>query len=218
MKDKFTIIIAAGAITFLSAGCDVDQTKEARLPEVEVEAEPGNLPEYEVVKTEEGELPSVDVDAKGGQLPEYDVEVADVDVRMEEKTIKVPTIDVDMPDDNDSFANNDDGERSHYPIIAKVETPEPGYDLEIQRVIQLDNGDIAVISTLEVENSMNTAKRVSQDSVHLDRPIDGDITHYVITNVDSTEGVDGDYNFGESLESMGFYEGQGRAIYVSSSY
>jgi hypothetical protein len=47
-----------------------------------------------VKQTEEGEMPDVDVDAKGGKLPEYDVDAADVDVKTEERTIKVPDVDV----------------------------------------------------------------------------------------------------------------------------
>lgn len=54
------------------AACDVDQTKDAKLPEVEV---------------------------KGGQMPEYDVETADVDVTTKKKTIEVPEVDVKMPGD-----------------------------------------------------------------------------------------------------------------------
>lgn len=54
------------------AACDVDQTKEAELPEVEV---------------------------KGGQVPEFDVETADVDVTTKKQTIEVPDVDVKMPGD-----------------------------------------------------------------------------------------------------------------------
>ncbi|HSN70960.1 MAG TPA: hypothetical protein VLT59_05600, partial [Steroidobacteraceae bacterium] len=59
----------------------------------------GNLPEYEVRQTEEGRAPDIDVDAEGGRLPEYDVETPDVDVGTEEKTITVPDVDVTMPDE-----------------------------------------------------------------------------------------------------------------------
>lgn len=54
------------------AACDVDQTKEAELPEVEV---------------------------KDGQMPEYDVDTAEVEVGTEKKTIEVPDVDVKMPGD-----------------------------------------------------------------------------------------------------------------------
>lgn len=56
----------------------------------------------EVEQTEEGEMPEVRVE--GGNLPEYDVDAPDVDVSTEERTITVPTVDVEpagSPDDDD---------------------------------------------------------------------------------------------------------------------
>jgi hypothetical protein len=53
----------------------------------------------EVDKTQEGELPDVDVTAEGGQLPEYDVETPDVDVGTKTVPVAVPDIDVDMPEE-----------------------------------------------------------------------------------------------------------------------
>ena len=64
-----TSLIAPLAIGL--AACDVDQTQEGELPEVEV---------------------------TGGQMPEYDVETADVDVGTEKKTVEVPDVDITMPD------------------------------------------------------------------------------------------------------------------------
>ena len=49
---------------------DIDQKKEAKLPEVEV-------------------------DAKGGQMPSFDVDTADVDVGTTNTTIEVPEVKVD---------------------------------------------------------------------------------------------------------------------------
>lgn len=51
----------------------------------------------EVEQTEEGELPDVDVES--GDLPEYDVDAPDVDVETEERTITVPKVDVESDDD-----------------------------------------------------------------------------------------------------------------------
>ena len=77
MKKFITAIAATGAALSLAA-CDVDQT-------------------------EEGEMPEVDVDVSGdaGNLPEYDVEGPDVDVDTGTTTVEVPTVDVDVsgPDD-----------------------------------------------------------------------------------------------------------------------
>lgn len=69
---KFVFATAMAAATLGLAACDVDQTEEAEMPEVNVE---------------------------GGNMPEFDVETADVDVGSEEVTVDVPTVDVDMPDD-----------------------------------------------------------------------------------------------------------------------
>jgi hypothetical protein len=61
-----------------------------------------------VQQTEEGEMPDVDVQAEGGKLPEYDVDAADVDVKTEERTVKVPDVDVTMPEEKDKEKQNDD--------------------------------------------------------------------------------------------------------------
>ncbi|HVR96768.1 MAG TPA: hypothetical protein VMW27_09150 [Thermoanaerobaculia bacterium] len=59
-----------------------------------------------VQQTEEGKMPDVDVSAEGGKLPEYDVDAADVDVKTEERTIKVPDVDVTMPDEKKQDDND----------------------------------------------------------------------------------------------------------------
>ncbi|MEC5289079.1 hypothetical protein VSX64_00360 [Aurantimonas sp. C2-6-R+9] len=53
--------------------------------------------------TEEGALPEVSVE--GGQLPKADVTTGDIDVGTEEKTIEVPTIDVQPAPESDKPAN-----------------------------------------------------------------------------------------------------------------
>ena len=70
MNNVFKVLV--GASCFAIAACDVDQTKE-------------------------GEVPDVDVNVSGGQLPEYNVEGPTVNVGTENKTIQVPTVDVDVP-------------------------------------------------------------------------------------------------------------------------
>ena len=50
----------------------------------------------DVEQTEEGDLPEVNVE--GGNMPEYDVDTPDVDVQMEEETVEVPTLDVEEAD------------------------------------------------------------------------------------------------------------------------
>ena len=73
MRSTLVMIVASSCLAL--AACDVDQTKEA-------------------------ELPDVDVNASGGQLPEYNVQGPEVNVGTENKTVQVPTVDVDIPAEN----------------------------------------------------------------------------------------------------------------------
>ena len=65
-----------------------------------------------VRQTEEGKLPDVDVSAEGGKMPEYDVDAPDVDVKMEKREVKVPNVDVHMPGDEKA---DDKGEEDKPP-------------------------------------------------------------------------------------------------------
>ncbi|HEX6589211.1 MAG TPA: hypothetical protein VF039_09320 [Longimicrobiales bacterium] len=64
---KFLSLLVAPLFAFGLAACDVDQTQEGDLP---------------------------DVDVEGGQVPEYDVDAADVDVGTDTQTVVVPDVDV----------------------------------------------------------------------------------------------------------------------------
>ena len=105
-----------GGIAILAVGAaalylvDVDQTKEARLPtvDVDVSADSGQLPEFDVDvadvsvgSTEVGvDMPSVDVKTKT-----IEVEVPVVDAEMKEKKISLPTISVEKPKEDDPADN-----------------------------------------------------------------------------------------------------------------
>ncbi|MDB5672847.1 MAG: hypothetical protein JWO25_3806 [Alphaproteobacteria bacterium] len=66
------LIMAAACLTI--AGCKVSKTQDAKLPDVEV-------------------------NATGGQLPEFNVQGPEVDVGSKNETIKVPTVSVKAPGD-----------------------------------------------------------------------------------------------------------------------
>ena len=68
---KFIAIAAVASLGLGLAACDIDQTEEAEMPEVEV---------------------------KGGNMPEFDVETAEVDVDSKTVEVEVPDVDVKMPD------------------------------------------------------------------------------------------------------------------------
>lgn len=71
MKKILIILAGAGGL----AACDVDQTKNAQLPDV-------------------------DVNVSGGQAPEFNVTGPEVNVGMENKTVQVPDVDVNVPAEN----------------------------------------------------------------------------------------------------------------------
>ena len=67
----------------------------------------------DVEQTEEGELPDVDMNVEPGNMPEYDVDAPDVDIETEQRTIEVPTgIDVDSADDADTTSPAPMGENN----------------------------------------------------------------------------------------------------------
>ena len=69
---KTIIIGLLGVGSLALTACDVDQTKEAKLPDV-------------------------DVNVSEGQLPEFNVTTPTVEVGTENKTVEVPTVDVNIP-------------------------------------------------------------------------------------------------------------------------
>ncbi|MET0583020.1 MAG: hypothetical protein ABWX88_08110 [Pseudoxanthomonas sp.] len=55
-----------------------------------------------VDKTQDGELPDVEVKADGGKLPKYEVETAEVAVGTKKVEVEVPTATIEMPNDPDN--------------------------------------------------------------------------------------------------------------------
>lgn len=88
MNKSTGIIITAVAFVAVTAAAiyfvDVDQTREARLPDVNVDVEGGQTPEFDI------QTGSISVDSA-----ETEVTVPDVDVSMEEKTVTVPTLNIE---------------------------------------------------------------------------------------------------------------------------
>ncbi len=72
---KKILIMLAGASVLGLAACDVDQTKNAQLPDV-------------------------DVNVSGGQAPEFNVTPPEVTVGTENRTVEVPDVDVKVPAEN----------------------------------------------------------------------------------------------------------------------
>ncbi|MEM7701758.1 MAG: hypothetical protein AAF251_07455 [Pseudomonadota bacterium] len=80
--------ITALALTTVGlAACDVQQTKEGEMPDVDVSVDAGNLPEYEV------DAPELKIGTT-----ETEVEVPDVEVTTKTETIDVPVIGIESGD------------------------------------------------------------------------------------------------------------------------
>lgn len=139
-----------------------------------------------VNKEEKGELPELDVDvsAEAGELPEYDVNWADVNVGtttktldipkvvivMEEETVEVPYIDVDMPNG---------GEKIEKTVMVEAEVTDNEHMLEIQE-IWATGDNLYVISELKSTNtSIGDNKMRVSDQVTLNAP-DLNVKHYII--------------------------------------
>lgn len=78
MSKHYLTWIAAAGLALALSGCDVEQTEQAEAPEIDVQ---------------------------GGELPSYDVETGDVDVGTEERTVQVPTVDVETPEEEQASEN-----------------------------------------------------------------------------------------------------------------
>jgi len=89
MRNPITLTALALAALGLTA-CDVQQTEEGEMPDVDISADAGNLPEYDV------DAPEVKVGTT-----ESTVEVPDVDVSTEETTVDVPVIGIEPGDVDD---------------------------------------------------------------------------------------------------------------------
>lgn len=186
-------------VLFLATSCDVDQTREAKLPDVDV-----------------------DVDTKAGQMPAFDIEWADVDVRtttktvevpklvvvMEEEEIEVPVIDVDMPEE-DGIAKV---ERN---ITVQTEVTGQAAKLDIQEIYATDN-ILYVISTLEkMDDEIGDQKMRLSDQVVLNAREDLDVRHYIIGEKPARD-FNNNYYFVNNRSALNVKLKNGKKIYSAS--
>ncbi|WP_435661335.1 hypothetical protein [Leisingera caerulea] len=54
----------------------------------------------DIDQTEETRLPDVDVNVEGGQLPEFEADVGDIETGSKDVTVTVPTIDIQSPEED----------------------------------------------------------------------------------------------------------------------
>ncbi|TPN84449.1 hypothetical protein [Aquimarina algicola] len=153
-------IIGLVCIALVMSNCDVQQKKEAKLPEVDV-----------------------DVDTEAGQLPTFDIDWADVNVGtktktvkipkvvvvMEEEEVEVPYLDVDMPNS---------GEKEELTLTVEAEVIDKEHTIEIEEIIAT-NDKLYVVSELkEKTQSLGDKKMRVSDRVILNAP-DLNVKHII---------------------------------------
>ncbi|MFL1894941.1 hypothetical protein ACJRPK_04510 [Aquimarina sp. 2-A2] len=156
---KQLLLLAILSATLIS--CDVNQKKEAKLPDVDV-----------------------DIDAEEGQLPTYDVDWADVNVGTKTKTIKVPKVVVVMEEEEVEVPYIDldmpnEGEKEEMSIVVETEVSGKEHDIEIQE-IRADGKRLYVISKLEaLDTDLGDKTMRIQDQIEINAP-DLDIKHIIV--------------------------------------
>lgn len=195
MKFRFFTAIALFSLAFTS--CDVDKTSEGEMPTVDV-----------------------DVDADAGELPTYDVDWADVDVKtttkmvdvpkvrvvMEKEEVEVPVIDVDWP--------GDDTDREEMTLMVEADVDQEA-DLEIQQVYTTGER-IYVVATLDKDGEMldNETMRIS-DQIVINAP-DVDVRYYIVG--DRPDGFNNTrYRYVSSMNDLRGMMKNGKLIYERSS-
>lgn len=163
MASKFSLLIGVPA-ALLVAGCDVEQTEQGELPDVDVSMEEGEMPDYEV------DWADVDV----GTTTET-VTVPKVVVVSEEEEVEVPYIDVAMPDESrDEF-----GEAEERSVIVELEVAGTMHDVDIAQVFASE-GRLYVVSRLEDTGEALEDQRVRvSDRIMLNAP-DLDVQHIIV--------------------------------------
>lgn len=159
MKKVIMTIMTAAVLV----SCDVDQTKETKLPEVDVE-----------IETEAGQLPAFDVDWAEVNVgtSTKTVTVPKVVVVMEEVEVEVPYVDVDMPDDID-------GEKEEQTLMVEAEVSDKEHAIKIKEIRAMNNNLIVISELTEMTTSLGDKKIRISDQVTLNAP-DMNVKYYVV--------------------------------------
>ncbi len=158
MKITKYLVYASAAVLF---SCDIDKTESGSLPEVEVEVESGELPEYDI------DWADINVGTKTKTI-----KVPKVVVVMEEEEVEVPFLNVDMPDA--------DGEMEERSVRVEAEVSEVMHDLNIEKIYAKGNR-LMVISKMTRGTDALDGNRVRiSDQLVLNAPDNLTVKHYII--------------------------------------
>lgn len=159
------IFMTALAFTLLLAtSCKLDQTKETKLPDVDIDVD---------ASVEEGQLPSFDVDWADidvGTKTET-VKIPKVVVVMEEVEVEVPYLDVDMPGEY--------GDKEERTIMVEAEIDGVEHNIEIDKVYANGTNLVVVSELVKGSKSLGDQKMRVSDQIKMNAP-DLNVKHFVI--------------------------------------
>lgn len=180
---------------FLLTGCQVEQTEEGELPEVDVAVEEGNMPEYDV------DFADVNV-----SMTEKTVTVPKVIVVTEEVDVQVPVVDVDLPG----------RENQEMTFTVEVQVEGEGHAVNIEEVYLVDD-EFWVVSRLDVNESAQTdaVTRVS-DRIVVNAPENLGVRYYIIGEKPAGS-MNDQYRFVESRAAIAGELANGQEIYAIHS-
>jgi hypothetical protein len=181
LKPKILIWTVVGCLAvFGAAGCTTEQTQPGEAPDIDVDVDPGQWPEYKV------NWADVDVGTR-----EQTVTVPVVRIEQETRQVTVPYIDITPPGG---------GEREERTIQVNVDVPHAGYDLQITEV-RASGDDLWVIAQLNERDpaGAQAMTRVS-DQVVVNAPADLDVRKVIVGQPQGTGG--GEHRFVDSVSTL----------------
>lgn len=185
--------VAAALALFGAAGCSTEKTQQAEAPDVDVDVDPGQWPQYKI------RWADVDVGTR-----EQTVTVPVVRIEQETRQVTVPYIDINPPGARD---------REERTVQIDLDVPHSGYDLQIQE-IRAAGDDLWVIARLN-ETSQPGAQALTRasDQVVVNAPPDLDVRRVIVGNR-PTGAQNQQYRFVDSVGAVDQLVPQGsRVIY-----
>ena len=142
------------------AGCQTEQTREARAPDVDVDVDPGQWPRYNI------KWADVDVGTR-----EQTVTVPVVRVEKEQRQVSLPYIDINPPGS---------ATREERTVSIEADVPHAGYDLQIAEVRAA--GDTMWVIARLTEGKESATQEVTRvgDRVVVNAPEDLNVRRVVI--------------------------------------
>ncbi len=188
-----TLFLLSVVFSFLLLGCNVEKEESGEMPEVDLEVEEGEAPEYDV------NWADVQVNTKTKT-----VKVPKVIVTMEEEEVEVPSIDVQMPNSTD--------ENELRTIRVEVEISGTMHELEIEDVYAMNN-QLIIISELEEESQSLGEERLRiSDQIEINAPSNLVVKHYIVGKRPSGA-FNENYNYIQSEDELSNMLANAKLIY-----